>query len=85
MEEKSINSSIKSSTFPLCLKSADMTPLHKKVKKDKKGNYRPVSILPNLFKFFGKCMFSQLSAYFDEIFSKYQYGFKKGYSAKQCF
>ena len=31
-----INSSIKSSTFPSCLKSADMTPLHKKGKKRQK-------------------------------------------------
>ena len=35
---KSINSSIKSSTFPSCLKLADVTPLHKKGKKDKKDN-----------------------------------------------
>ena len=33
---KSINSSIKSSTFPSCLKSADVTPLNKKGKKTKK-------------------------------------------------
>ena len=81
---KSINSSIKSSTFPSCLKLADVTPLHKKGKKDKKDNYRPVSILPTLSKCFEKCMFSQMSAYFDEIFSKYQYGFRKGYSSQQC-
>ena len=30
-------------------------------------------------------MFSQMSAYFDEIFSKYQYGFRKGYSTQQCY
>ena len=30
---KSINSSIKSSTFPSCFESADVTPLHKKEKK----------------------------------------------------
>ena len=33
---RSINSSIISSTFPSCLKSVDITPLHKKVKKNKK-------------------------------------------------
>ena len=81
---KSINSSIKSSTFPSCLKLADVTPLHKKGKKNEKDNYRPVSILPTLSKCFEKCMFSQMSAYFDEIFSKYQYGFRKGYSSQQC-
>ena len=29
-------------------------------------------------------MFSQMSAHFDEIFLKYQYGFRKGYSTQQC-
>ena len=43
-----INDSIKSFTFPSCLKEADVTPIHKKGKKDKKENYRPVSILPVL-------------------------------------
>ena len=59
---KSINSLIKSSIFPSCLKSADMTPLRKKGKKD---SYRPVSILPTLSKCFEKYMFTQMSAYFD--------------------
>ena len=45
-----INDSIKSFTFPSCLKEADITPIHKKGKKDKKENYRPVSILPVLSK-----------------------------------
>ena len=80
----SISSSIKSSTFPSCLKSADVTHLHKKVIKDKKGNYSLVSILPTLSKCFEKCIFRQMSACFDEIFSKYQYGFRKGYSTQQC-
>ena len=31
-----------------------------------------------------KCMFSQMSAYFDQIFLKYQYGFRRGYSTQQC-
>ena len=58
-------------------------PYTKKEKKDKKGNYRPVSNLPTLSKCFEKYMFSQMSAYFDEIFSKYEYGFRKGYSTQQ--
>ena len=53
----SFNNSIKLSTFPEVFKHTDITPLHKKGKKDIKGNYRPVSILPNLSKTFEKCMF----------------------------
>ena len=29
-------------------------------------------------------MFIHIPAYFDEIFSKYQYGFRNGYSTQQC-
>ena len=45
---KNMNSSIKSSTFPSCLKSADVTPLHEKGKEDKKDKCTPVNILPTL-------------------------------------
>ena len=52
--QKSINKSIKSSIFPSCPKSADVTPLQKKGKKDRKNNYRPVNNLPTLSKCFEK-------------------------------
>ena len=71
-------------TFPEILKHADITPLYKKGKKDIKGNYRPVSILPNLSKIFEKCMFEQMSQFFENIFSKYQCGFRKCFSTQQC-
>ena len=29
-------------------------------------------------------MHSQISAYFDKILSKYQFGFRKGYSSQHC-
>ena len=47
-----INNSINSFTFPSCLKEADIRPIHKKGKKEKKENYWPVSILPVLSKMF---------------------------------
>ena len=42
--------------FPDELKHADIKPIYKKVKLNEKGNYRPVSILPNLSKIFERCM-----------------------------
>ena len=69
--------------FPSCLKDADVTPLHKKCKKSLKENYRPVRILPVLSKVFERSMFNQMSSFFDDIFSKYQYGFRKGFSIQQ--
>ena len=58
-----INSSFKSSSFPSCLKMADVTPLHKKGKKDLKENYRSVSILPIFSKVFERSMFAQMSTF----------------------
>ena len=66
------------------MKHADVTPLHKKCNKSLKENYRPVSILPILSKVFERSMFKQMSSFFDDIFSKYQYGFRKGFSTQQC-
>ena len=42
---------IEFSTFPFCMKLADVTPVYKKGNRSVKDNYRPVSILPNLQKF----------------------------------
>ena len=80
----SINDSIKSFTFPSCLKEAEVTPIHKKGKKDKKENYRPVSILPVLSKLFERIMFMQMSSFFEDTFSKQQCGFRRGYNTQQC-
>ena len=80
----SYNNTVKSSQFYQNLKLADITPAYKKGKKDMKENYRPVSILPNLSKIFEKLMFKEMSQFFDKIFSKYQCGFRKGFSTQQC-
>ena len=79
-----VNDSIKSFTFPSCLKEADVRPVHKKGKKDKKENYRPVSILPVLSKIFERITFMQMSASFEDIFNKEQCGFRKGHNTQQC-
>ena len=61
----------KSSLFSSYLKSADMNPLYKNVKKkDLQENNRPVSILWTLSKVFGRIMFAQMSKFFDKILSR---------------
>ena len=80
----STNSAIKSLGFLSSLKLADVTPVHKKGRKDMKENFRPISILPILSKNFEKCMFSQMSTFFDNIFSNQQCGIRKGYSTQHC-
>ena len=80
----SFNSLIKSRRFPKNLKLTDITPLHKKGKKDIKGNYMPVSIFPNFLNIFEKRIFTQMSQFFNNIISKYQCGFQKNFSTQQC-
>ena len=79
-----INTSIRSSKFHNELKEADIVPVHKKKSKLSKENYRPISILPNISKVYERCLHDQMSKFFDNIFSKYQCSFRKGYSAQHC-
>ena len=67
------------------MKLANVTPVYKKGSRSDKGTYRPVSILPNLSKVFEKCVYRQLSKFYDEILSKYQCGFRRGHGAQQHF
>ena len=61
-----------------------VTLIHKKGMKELKEDYRSVSILPTLSKMFGRIMFVQISTSFDNVFTKYQCGFPKGYSTQHC-
>ena len=78
-----LKSATKSSNFSSSLKLADVTPVHKKGSKDIEKNVRPVSVL--LSKIFEKCMFAQMSTFFDNIFSNQQCSFRKGYSTQHYF
>ena len=78
------NRLIKCSKVPSILKLADIITSHKKGKKDMKKNYKPISISPNLSKIFEKCIFSQISSFFESNFAKYQCVFRKGFSTQQC-
>ena len=64
------------------LKLADVTPLHKKGRKELKEDYRSINILPTLSKMFERIMFAQIPVFFDNVFSKYQCGFWKGSSTQ---
>ena len=78
------NNSLSSSNFPLEMKQADVIPIFKKGDKTDKENYRPISILTILSKIYERLIYEQIYPYFDHIFSKYQCGFRKGYSAQHC-
>ena len=71
----SLNNFIKLSTFSEILKHTDITPFYRKGKKDIKGNYRPVSVLPNLSNIFEKRMFEQMSQVLRIYFQNINLGF----------
>ena len=76
------NKSLALGIFPSSMKLANITPVFKKDDRTDKSNYRSISILPNLSKIFEKCIYNQLSIFFDKVLSKYQCGFRKGFSAQ---
>ena len=78
------NESIKKSTFPSILKNANITPVFKKGYRGSKENYGPVSILPVISKFFEKLLCKQITIFIDPLLSKYQCGFRKGFTAQHC-
>ena len=72
------------SEYPASFKNADITPVFKKVDKTDKTNYRTIGILPKLGKIYERFMQNQMYPYLNQIFSKYQCGFRKGYNAQHC-
>ena len=78
------NNALSSSQYPNGLKYAFVTPVFKKDDKSDKSNYRPISILPKPSKVYERIMQNQIYRYLNKFFSKYQCGFRKGFSAQHC-
>ena len=70
--------------FPTSTKIANMTPIFKKGPQISKKNYRPVSILQNISTIYERSLFKQMPNYFENIFSKFHYGFRQDLGAKYC-
>ena len=77
-----INSCIRNCMFPEELKWADITPVFKKGDRTDRSNYRPISILPTFSKVFEKIIFDQINNFFQEKFSNFLCGFRKGFSTQ---
>ena len=79
---KYFNDTVNTSEFPAAIKLADVIPVFEKNERSIKENYRPVRILPIFSKIFEKILYDQISAYFANILSKNQCGFRKAYSSQ---
>ena len=77
-----INTTYNFEKFPLRLKQAQVLPLFKKKDSLNKENYRPVSILPIISKFFERKMHDQLSEYLDSSFNPFLAAFRKGFGCQ---
>ena len=64
------------------LKLANVIPIFKKGDRSNCENYRPISILPTFSKIFEKIIFDQINPFFQDKFSKFLCGFRKGFSTQ---
>ena len=76
------NDGVESSKYAESFKFAYITPAFKQGSRNLKDNYRPISILPLVSKIFEKLLCNQLSNDFDNIFSRFQCAFRKGFYAQ---
>ena len=70
--------------FPVTLKNANVTPVHKKDDPTDKTNFRPISVLPLLSKVFERVVFNQLGKYMDTFLNKLLCGFRKAHSTQHA-
>ena len=77
-----MNQIIYTGEFPKQLKIAKVKPLFKKGNQSSFANYRPISLLPSISKFFEHIMTSQIMEYFTSknLFCLQQFGFRPGHS-----
>ena len=77
---KIINKSISTQIFPEEWKTARVIPLYKK------GNYRPISILPVISKIYEKILYEKLIGYLNEekLLSDNQFGFRRSHSTSSA-
>ena len=70
--------------FPHYLKQTEFLPAFIKEEKLIKSNYRHVSILPVISKIYERLIYEQIYKYFDQIFFKFQCGFRKEFTTQNC-
>ena len=76
------NEVITQKSFPNNLKLADVTPVFKKEDASLLKNYRPVSVIPVVFKIYERIMQTQILEYIDKHLSPHLSGYRKGYSTQ---
>ena len=70
--------------FPIFLKNANVTPVHKKDDPIDKTNFPPISILPLLSKVFERFICNQLGKYMDTFLNKLLCRSRKAHSTQHA-
>ena len=80
------NTSLETSHFPDCWKTARITPIFKEGDRAERSNYRPISVLPVISRLFEKLVFNQLYEYLvkNKLIHPGQSGFLKLHSTSTC-
>ena len=81
---KCVNYALTNGKFPITLKNANVTPVHKKDEPADKTNFRPVSVLPLLSKVFERVIYDQLGKCMDTFLNKLFCGFRKARSTQHA-
>ena len=81
-----INLSFECGIFPMSLKVASVTPIHKKGGSLDCNNYRPVSLISNLSKLIEKLVHNRLYNFLEKhkLLYEHQYGFQKKHSTNHA-
>ena len=77
-----INKSIDQSVFPEKLKAAQVSPLFKKNNSLDKSNYRPISVLPMISKFYERAIFDQIMEFLNNHFNPLLSAFRSGFGCQ---
>ena len=70
--------------FPECLKTAKAIPTYKNDKPTATTNCRSISILSIISKTYERLMHDNMSDYFNDVLSKFQCDFRRGFGAQNC-
>ena len=80
---KAYNNSKNCHLFPLSLKVADVSPIHKAKETVIMKNCRPLSLIPVLSKLYERNMYDPIFSYIETFWSPYLFGYRKGHSTQQ--
>ena len=79
-----INVILETSVIPSDFKIGRISAIYKNGEKTQLNNYRPITVLPIISKIMERCVFNQLTDYFERnnLLSHRQFGFRKGRSTE---